>query len=118
MTAASDPMASTTGPMAFAAFGKEQSEAMVAMQKEVLAAYQEASRVWVERVKSEIELWSELAAKLSASRSVPDGLEAYRDSIAQRVQMATEDGRRLFEDGQKIIAAITRSLEGWPKVSS
>jgi hypothetical protein len=28
------------------------------------------------------------------------------------MQMAAEDGRRLFDDGQKIIGVITRSLNG------
>ena len=31
----------------------------------MVAAYEEASRSWIERVKAEVELWSDLAAKLS-----------------------------------------------------
>jgi Phasin protein len=90
--------------------GKEQTDAMLNVHKELLDAYQEAGQAWVNRVKSEVEFWSELATKLAASRSVPDGLEAYRDGISHRMQMAAEDGRRMFEDGQKVIAAMTNSV--------
>jgi Phasin protein len=91
-------------------FGKERTEAMIHVQKELLDAYQEASKAWVDRVQSEVKFWSELAGKLAASRSFPDGMEACSESIAHRLQMAAEDGRRLFEDGQKMIAAMTGSL--------
>jgi hypothetical protein len=103
----------------FLPIGKEQTEAMLEMQKEVLKAYEEAGQAWLERMKAEVALWSDLASKLSASRSMPDGLQAYRDTFAQRVQMAADDGRRLFEESQKIIASISRTMPGGgPKQSS
>jgi hypothetical protein len=61
-------------------------------------------------VKSEVEFWSDLASKLSATRSVPEAMEAYQKSAAQRMQMATEDGRRLTEDYQRIIQKFSGSL--------
>ena len=95
--------------------GKERTETVLNMQKELLGAYEEASKAWVARVKSEVEFWSELASKLTATRSVPESVEACRDGVSQRMQMAAEDGRRMFEEGQKIIGAVTRSLaNGWP----
>ncbi len=90
-------------------FSKRWCEAMLKVNKELLQAYQDASQAWVNRVKSEVEFWSELANKLAASRSVPEGLEKYRDDIAHRVQMAAEDGRRMYEESQKLIAAVTNS---------
>jgi hypothetical protein len=112
---ANKPQGNTAGSAEFGLpsffqFGNGRGETMMGMQSELLHAYEEASRAWVARVKSEVELWSDLATKLTASRSVPEGMEAYRDCVAQRMQMAAEDGRRLFEDGQKIIGAVTRSL--------
>ena len=47
--------------------GQEQAEAMLAMQKELLC--DQASRAWLDRVRSEVELWAELATKLSSTRS-------------------------------------------------
>ncbi len=98
------------GAAQFLQLGKERTEAMFKMQKESLDEYEKASRAWVARVKSEVELWSELATKVTASRSIPEGLEAYRDCVSQRMQMAADDGRRLFEDGQKIIASVTKAV--------
>lgn len=91
-------------------FGKERTDAMLNVNKEFLDAYQEASKAWISRVQSEVQFWSELAGKLAASRSVPEGLGTYGEGISHRLQMAAEDGRRLFEDGQKMVASITRSL--------
>jgi hypothetical protein len=94
--------------------GQECGEAMLNVQKEILGAYEQASRVWLARVKSEVELWSELAAKLTATRSIPEGLAAYQKCVAQRTQMAAEDGRELFDECQKIAQKISRSLaNGW-----
>lgn len=102
--------AAATGPAQMLQFGKERTEAMIHVQKELLDAYQEASKAWVGRVQSELKFWSELAGKLAASRSVPEGMETCSESIAHRLEMAADDGRRLFEDGQKMVASITRSL--------
>jgi len=92
----------------FFQFGKERTEAMLNLQKELLDEYEQAGRAWLERVKSEVELWSDLAAKVTASQSLPEGLEAYRDCVSQRMQMAAQDGQRLFEEGQKLIATVTK----------
>lgn len=107
-------------PTSFIELGKERTEAMLHMQKELLDAYEQASRVWLARVKSEVDLWAELAAKLSATRSVPEALDACQTCVAQRIKMAADDGRRLSEDGQKIVSTVTRSLSigGWPTAST
>ena len=108
-----------SGPMPLLEVGKEQTEAMLRMQKELIDAYEQASRAWLERVKSEVDLWSELASKLTATRSIPEALEAYQACAAQRMQMATEDGRRVADECQAIMQKITRSLSnGWPSGST
>ena len=99
--------------------GKEQTDAMVGVQKELLEAYEQASRVWLARVQSEVDLWSSLANRLTATRSAPEALEAYQECVAKRMQMAADDGRRLFEECQNVTQKITQSLSnGWPTKSS
>ena len=86
---------------------RTETEAMLNVQKEMMTAYEEVSRSWIDRVKAEVELGPTWRKKLSAGTgTVPDGMQAYRDTVAQRMKMATEDGQRLFEEGQKIIGAV------------
>jgi hypothetical protein len=111
--------AANFGALPIFQLGKDQTEAMLNVQKEMMTAYEEVSRSWIERVKAEVELWSDLAKKLSATDSVPDGMQAYRDTVAKRMTMATEDGQRLLEEGQKIIGAVNRSMStNWPTGST
>lgn len=98
------------GPTSFFNFGQGPTEAMGALQRELLEAYEEISRAWLARVQSEIDLWSQLATKLPATRSVPEAMQACQESMAQRMQMAAEDGRRVAEESQKIMRKITASL--------
>src|SRR5262245_8893425 len=91
----------TDGPMPFFQLGKDQTDAMMGMQKELLDAYEQASQAWLARVKSEVDLWSALATKLAATRSPSEAMQTYQECVTQRMQMAAEDGRRLSEDCQK-----------------
>jgi hypothetical protein len=102
----------------FFGFGPGQTEAATALQKELLEAYEKASHAWLTRVQSEVAMWSELATKLTATRSVPEALETYSKCVSKRMQMAAEDGRRLFNEGQQIAQKINGSLtSGWPTAS-
>ena len=97
-------------PKEFAKLGEKQSEAMLAMQQELADVCEQISRAWLARLQAEGDLWSGLATKISAARSVPDALTIYQECASQRMQMATEDGRRLFEDSQKIMSTMARSM--------
>jgi hypothetical protein len=89
------------------------------MQKELLDAYEQASRAWLARVKSEVDLWSELATKLTGTHSTSEAMGAYQECVAKRMQMAAEDGRRLSDDCQKVMQMITRSMSnGWPTTAA
>jgi hypothetical protein len=94
----------------FLQFGKVRTDAMFNIQKELLDAYAELSRSWAARVKSEVNFWSDLAAKLSNTHSAPEGLGAYRQYVSQRMQMAADDGQRLLSDSQRIMGALAQAL--------
>jgi hypothetical protein len=82
-------------------------------------AYEQASGAWLARVRSEVNLWTELAAKLAATRSLPEALGTYQECVIQRMQMAAEDGRRMSEECQKLLQRFARPLpNGWPIGSS
>jgi hypothetical protein len=99
--------------------GPAQTESMLTVQKEVVAAYEEASRAWRARVQSEVDLWSGLAAKLTATRSVSEAVAAYQECVAQRMKMAAEDGQQLADECQKGMNRIWQALpNGWPTGST
>jgi hypothetical protein len=100
----------------FLALGREQTKSALDLQKDVLDAYERASRLWLERVKSELQLWSELAAKLSATRSVNEALEACVRSVELQMKMTVGDGQRLFDECAEVTQRATRLLtNGLPK---
>jgi hypothetical protein len=102
-----------SGSVPFFNIGQERAEVAVALQKELLEAYEQASRAWLARVQSEV------ATKLTATGSVPEALEAYTKCVSQRMQMTAEDGQRVFKDCQQITQKITKSLtNGWPSGST
>ena len=105
-----DSTSSATGSAPFLDIGQMPIETGIALQKELLDAYEKAGCAWLARAKTEVELWTELAAKLAAVRSVPEAVEAYTKSVAQQMQMTAEDGQRLLHDCQEITQRITKAV--------
>ena len=121
--ATKETIGSTTakaGSLPFVNWGQERTEAAMALQKELLESYDQASRAWLARVQSEISLWSDLATKLAATHTVPEALETYSKCVSDRMKMAADDGRRLADDAQQITQKITKLLGngGWAATST
>jgi hypothetical protein len=110
---------STSSAAGSAPFGIGQIpiETGVALQKELLDAYEKAGRAWLARMKSEVELWSELAAKLAAVHSVPEALDACTKSASKQMQMAAEDGQRLLHDCEQITQRMTEAVSNGRQLS-
>jgi len=101
-------------PAEFADMGKQRLDELVAMQAEQLEKLQEASRQWFDRVQSEATLTSEFAAKLTAARSIPEVATAYQDWASRHMEMAADDAKRIFANGQKLAETGARLLShGW-----
>ena len=109
----------TGAPPDVANWGQHQTEAALNLQKTILESCEHASRVWMDRVQSEISLWSDLATKLSSTKSVPEALDAYTKCVSQRMQMAADDGRKLAEEAQQLTQKFAQSLgNGRPGMTS
>ena len=94
--------------------GNERAGAMLRLQKELLDRCEQASRDWLTRLKSETELWTGLATKLTETRSVPDAIKLYQECILQRVEMAKADAQRLSDECGSVMQKINRSMtNGW-----
>jgi hypothetical protein len=101
-------------PPEFAAMGKKRLEELVAIQTEQLEKLQEVSRNWFDRIQSEAKLASEFTAKLTAARSIPEVATAYQEWAQRHMEMAAEDAKRIFADGQKLAETGVRLLSnGW-----
>jgi hypothetical protein len=95
--------------------GKQQMDMALGLQKEFLDACDQASRNWIARVKSEAELWSDLAVKLARTHSVPDAMRLYQECLSQRIKMAADDAQRASIDCGSLVQRINRSMtNGWP----
>lgn len=92
-----------------AGFAKLTAENFSKVQQEVSAVLEKANRHWMARAKSEADLASDLMAKLTAARLLPDTAAIYQEWVTQRMQ-------RLAEDSQKIIADSPNLLNAWSKV--
>ena len=84
----------------FVIWGQERTEASLSLQKDLLAAYEQANRTWLARAQSEVALWSDLATKLAGALTVSETLEGYAKCISQRMKMAVDDGRLLADEAQ------------------
>jgi hypothetical protein len=94
----------------FLNWGQERTGAALALQKELLASFEQVNRAWLARVQSEVGLWSDLATKLTATKTVPEALEAYAKCVSEWMKMATDDGRLLADEAQQITQKITKAL--------
>lgn len=91
-------------------WAQEQTGSILNLQKAILESYEEASQAWMARLQSEVSLWSDLANKLSGTRSVPEMLDAYTKCISQRMKMAADDGNRLVDEAQQITQKVAQSI--------
>lgn len=99
--------------------GKTQSETTLNLQGDLLDMCAQSQRAWLARTQKEMELWSQLASRLAGSRSLPEVMASYQECLSQRMQMAMDDGRRLFGEFQDITNEIASSApNGWPSDST
>ena len=91
-------------------WGQHQTEAALNLQKTILESCEQASRTWIDRMQSEMSLWSDLATKLGSTKSIPEAFDAYTKCMSQRMQMVADDGRKLVEEAQQITQKFAQSL--------
>jgi hypothetical protein len=61
-------------------------------------------------MQSQAKLGSEFVAKLTAARSIPEVATAYQEWASRQMEMAAEDAKRIFADGQKLAETGARLL--------
>jgi hypothetical protein len=95
----------------FAEAGRKQVEVMMELQKKFFDP-QVLSRDWAERAKVEADLATEFAEKLFLAKSMPEVASVYQEWMSRRMELFTEDSRRLVTESQKFMTAMTQLLSG------
>jgi hypothetical protein len=91
-------------------FGANRFEKVFESQKELFNTFEQINQEWFARAQQENELAIEFAGKLTSARSVPDIMNAYQQWLCRRMLMFADDGRKVFDDCQRVIDAATRLL--------
>ena len=97
-------------PAEFVEMGKQRVEQLMEIQKELFDVFQDINQAWFERLRSAATINSELIARLTSARSVPETADAYQQCVGKRMEMLVEDGRRLLADSQKIVNVGSKFL--------
>ena len=94
----------------FLASESKRVETVKEVQKQLLDTFEQFNRQQLARGKQEMEFASEFAGKITSARSVPDVMNAYQNWISKRMALYVEDGRKLFEDGQRVLNTTMKLL--------
>jgi spore coat polysaccharide biosynthesis protein SpsF (cytidylyltransferase family) len=70
---------------------------------ELLVAVERIACIWRQRAESEAEIWDSFRKKVEHTEDCDELLEVYSDFSQQRMQAATEDLRRLFEEYRDVV---------------
>jgi hypothetical protein len=105
---------SNPGGPEFGVMAKKQFEELAEVQSEFMENIREANQKCLDRMQSEAALASEFVAKLTASHSISDTTTACQEWGKRRMELFTEDGKRLMTDSQKFMEKAARLLSnGW-----
>ena len=92
--------------------GAKHLASLMEMQRELLDTLEQIQRDRLARTMDETKLASELVAKMTGARSIPEIMAIYQEWIAKHAQMFAEDGRKFMEDSQRIANTTVRLLSG------
>jgi hypothetical protein len=110
------PSSSTASPETFF-FGFEPQRFEQA-QRELISVCEEAGRAWGSRLQSEVNLWSDTMARLTATRSLPEFLDTYAKCMTRRMEMAMDDSRKLFEECSEMTQKVVKAFGASNKLGS
>jgi len=94
----------------FAAIGNYPLDEFFRAPTRQLERLREANENWLDRVRSEAALASELTIKLTAARSAPEVANAYLEWTIPHVERAAEDAKRILADAQRLAQSGTQFL--------
>ena len=71
---------------------------------ELLVAVERIAHIWQKRAECEAAIWARFKERLGRTSDYETALAAYSDFSQQRMEAATDDLRRLFEEYRDMLA--------------
>lgn len=93
-----------------AAIGQQRFQDFVSAQVELLHQLRALNEIWLNRLRSDVDLASEFTAKLTESRSILEAMSASQEWTTRRLQMMAEDGQQLAAVIQRLAETSARLL--------
>jgi hypothetical protein len=90
-------------PVDLVDLGNKRLQALFDAQSKLVDTLPALSRDWMSCAQAERELSSELLAKLTAARSLPESARAYQEWLSRRMDMFADETRMLLADTQKLV---------------
>ena len=87
----------------FGNLAQEGFDRMIALQKKFLDAAQDMNLHLVAGMNAEAALVSELFAKLTAAKSIPDAASACQECGSRQMEILAEQNRKLMAAAEKLI---------------
>ena len=90
-------------PVDLVGMGKKHLQALFDAQSKLVDTLPALSREWMSCAQAERELSSELLAKLTAARTLPESARACQEWLSRRMDMFADETRMLLADTQKLV---------------
>jgi hypothetical protein len=99
-------------PSEFMTLGKQHIHECVKAHSELLDRVQEATRSWLEYLRSEADLSAEFTSRMIAARSSPSAATVLLEWTGRHMELATADAQHLLADTKRIVEIGVRLLPG------
>jgi hypothetical protein len=104
---------STTAGQPSAGFAEASQKGLkdvAKLQSQFSDYLQEANRTWLAHMQSEASLASQLASELAAARTLPETTVAWQHWAKGRIELFTEESKRLLAQTEKLMESGGRML--------
>jgi hypothetical protein len=109
-TAETEKATETEAVRKAAAEERPEKAAIMEAQKEITACCEQTLRGWVDRIKLEVDLASDLATKQRGAKSVPESVHNYQEWLGRRMKLSADEGQGLMGDFQRFLNASARAV--------
>jgi hypothetical protein len=82
------------------------------MRADLLSDCDRIAHIWSDRCRADAALWSALAEELTKATTLADARAIYSACAAERMRMATENARRIFEEYQAMMQKYSAASDG------